>query len=181
MLSMNKPLRQPHVLPHQLTENVKLLHKVAILWKGHVLMLKRAETSKSRPGKWDLPGGNSEWPSDLTENLPNPHEDDVAREIIEETGLIVSPEVFDFSSLVHFETYFHAEKQVYTVLCGWAVELDEATAPTIQISEEHSEAVWVHADELEQYDPGFAHFIHQIAQAALAQAELTQTTSNRTA
>lgn len=163
MHSMNKP----QIIPHQLTENVKLLHKVAIVWNGHVLMLKRADNSASRPGKWDLPGGNSEWPTDLEENITNPHADDVAREIIEETGLVVTPEAFDLDRLVHFETFFDYEKQIYTVLCGWAAVLDEKEAPEIQISDEHSEAVWVHKDELEQYDPGFATFIHQIARAAL--------------
>lgn len=163
MSSMNKlPL-----IPHQLTENVKLLHKVAIIWQNHVLMLKRAEDDKSRPGKWDLPGGNSEWPTDLEENVNNPHLDDVAREVIEETGLIIAPETFDVASMVHFETYFAHKKQTFTILCGWGVLLDEAEAPEIVLSHEHSEAAWVHADELEQYDPGFAKFIHQIARAAL--------------
>lgn len=153
---------------HQLTAHVKLLHKVAVIWQDHVLLLHRPPNDTSRPDKWDVPGGNSEWPTDLEENILNPHLDDVAREIIEETGLLAQPTDFTHKEMVHFETYFDYKKQIYTVLCGWRWNLKTPTQPVVQLSKEHTEFAWVTHEQLEQFDFGFADFIPHILRAALA-------------
>lgn len=139
---------------HQLTENTKLLHKVAINHNGEILILKRASDSNSRPDKWDLAGGNSEWPEDNRQGH-GVHKEDTAREIVEETEIRVSPEVFDFSALTFFDTFFNSNKQVFTVICGWKYQLpDEFDRNTVKISNEHSEAKWIKLEELDQVDFG---------------------------
>ncbi|NCN87356.1 MAG: NUDIX domain-containing protein [Candidatus Pacebacteria bacterium] len=140
--------------PHQLTENTKLLHKVAIIHKGDILILKRSANSNSRPDKWDLAGGNSEWPSDDRQGH-GIHREDVAREINEETGIEVSAETFDFSTLTFFDTFFDSKKQVFTVICGWKYNLpEEFDRNGIKISDEHGEAKWVNKKQLEKIDFG---------------------------
>lgn len=149
----------PAKIKHQLTSNVKLLHKVALVFEDRVLILKRAADAKSRPEKWDLPGGNSEWPTDTSSNLINPHQEDVAREISEETGLEVSKTEFSKENLVYFATYFEAEREIFSVNCGWVVYLDKFltnsdSASSVKISSEHTDYQWITLDELVQYDFG---------------------------
>lgn len=138
---------------HQLTENVKFLHKVAIIHNGKALVLKRADDAKSRPGAWDLPGGNAEWPVGLTESTRNVHQQDIAREVIEETGFDVMPGVFELENMVHFFSYFDEGKQVYSVVCGWAVSnLTDIEPDKVLLSDEHTEYRWVEKGELDSLD-----------------------------
>ncbi|MEA2056230.1 MAG: NUDIX domain-containing protein [Patescibacteria group bacterium] len=142
-------------LPHQLTRNVKLVHKVALVVGNQVLILKRSDKAKSRPGKWDLAGGNSEWPHDLSEATLNPHCRDVAREVEEETGLKVGPSHFSFDGLVFFATYFSPEHEIFSVNCGWkATNLTEEDKNKVIISNEHSDYAWITLEQLDQYDFG---------------------------
>ena len=142
-------------LPHQLTENVKFLHKVALVHQGKVLILKRADDAQSRPGAWDLPGGNAEWPAATTESIRNIHQQDIAREVIEETGLDVLPEIFDLKSMVHFFSYFDQKKQVYSIVCGWAVRnLTDLDPARVLLSDEHTEYRWIDETELDSLDFG---------------------------
>lgn len=155
--------------PHQLTDNTKLLHKVAIVHQGEVLILKRASKSKSRPNKWDLAGGNSEWPSDNRQRH-GVHKEDVAREIVEETGIEVLAESFDFSALTFFDTFFDAQKQVFTIICGWKYLLpDEFERNSIKISGEHSEINWVSKKQIKTIDFGGTQgeFVKNISLAGL--------------
>lgn len=157
-------------IPHQLTKNVKFLHKVALVNHGKVLVLKRPDTALSRPGAWDLPGGNAEWPVNLTESTRNIYQQDIAREVIEETGLEVLPEIFDLKSMVHFFSYFDVKKQIYSVVCGWAVrELTDLNPDRVMISEEHTEYRWVDGNELESLDFGepVGSFVKTIAKEGL--------------
>jgi len=142
-------------VPHQLTANVKLLHKVAIRVGDEVLILKRSAKAKSRPGKWDLPGGNSEWPHDLADNMLNPHQRDVAREIEEETSLIVPADTFTKENLVYFATYYEAEKKIFSVNLGWQVtELTAEAKENVKISFEHQDSAWITLEQLSDYDFG---------------------------
>lgn len=152
-------------LGHQLTENVKLLHKAVLIVNDKALILKRALDAKSRPGCWDLPGGNSEWPAETQASAPDLHQQDVAREIEEETGVKADPQHFDFKSLVYLSTYFDSQKQIYTVIFGWKAPeqlisksdsdfAPQDNFPQIEISPEHSEFFWVSLDQLDNYDFG---------------------------
>jgi 8-oxo-dGTP pyrophosphatase MutT (NUDIX family) len=146
-----------------------LLHKVAIVHQGEVLILKRAAKSNSRPDKWDLAGGNSEWP-DNNRQGQGVHKEDVAREIIEETGIEVLAESFNFSALTFFDTFFDAQKQVFTIICGWKYPLpDDFERNSIKISNEHSEINWVSKEQIETIDFGGikGEFVKSISLAGL--------------
>ncbi|AKM81134.1 MAG: hypothetical protein UT13_C0001G0173 [Candidatus Pacebacteria bacterium GW2011_GWF2_38_9] len=143
---------------HQLTENVKLLQKAAIIRQGEsfaeVLLLKRNISSLSRPNCWDLPGGNSEWPAVDQNSAANLHLNDITREITEETGLVVDEKSFSLDKLSHLSTYFDVDKQVYTMICGWFVDFSATDQKEIQTSDEHQEYTWVSEAELSNYDFG---------------------------
>ncbi|HQM15872.1 MAG TPA: NUDIX domain-containing protein [Candidatus Woesebacteria bacterium] len=114
------------ILTHRLTTDVKLLHKVALVLHNSVLILKRAPTAQSRPNCWDLPGGNSEWPSDQTKIQEGLHRVDIQREILEETGISVPAAIFSPENLVYFTTFFEPDQQLYSINCGWLADLDKA-------------------------------------------------------
>lgn len=160
----------PTLVPHQLTQHVKFLHKVALISNDQVLILKRSPQAKSRPGKWDLAGGNSEWPQHLAvSNQPNNppqlnlHQADIAREIQEETGLKIPAQLFTQERLVYFATYFSPRQQLYSINCGWSVKLKqdlglnaEAVSEPKQIvlSHEHTQYAWVKQAQVKDYDFG---------------------------
>lgn len=138
-------------IPHQLTPNVKILQKAVLVCNGKFLILQRSPDSKTRPAKWDLPGGNSEWP-EVNHNTRSLHRADIIREIIEETGIVVSDK--DLGEQVYFDTYFEAEKQLYSIITGWKVNLP--TQPEVEISDEHTGFAWITPEQFDQYDFGFA-------------------------
>lgn len=146
-------------LAHQLTDQVKLLQKIALIRRidnqSQVLLLKRSQQSISRPGAWDLPGGNSEWPTTTT-SAANLHLADVLREVREETGLVLPETVLDLSHLTHFSSYFDADKQVFTIIVGWCAVLANSTPESTnpQLSSEHEAYAWVALSDLESYDFG---------------------------
>lgn len=88
--------------PHQLTENVKLLQKV-VVWQGEkFLILQRSADSATRPKCWDLPGGNVEWPASSVD-IQDSHLADLAREVKEETGLII--DIIESNDLQNLKNY----------------------------------------------------------------------------
>lgn len=140
--------------PHQLTKDVKLLQKVALKHGDKILILKRDEGAQSRPLAWDLPGGNVEWPETL-ENKGTLHQEDAAREVLEESGVEVSLDKFLTENLVYFSTFFEAQKQVFSVIVGWKVELPEDfDEESIKLSIEHINFEWITKDQLDEYDFG---------------------------
>lgn len=145
-------------MPHQLTNNVKFLHKVAIVrdqaGQKEVLILQRSADAVSRPNCWDLPGGNSEWPAPEQTSAPDLHQLDVAREIKEEANLVVTAELFKLNHLNYFASYFDSAKQIYTVICGWQINFSDTDQAEIIISAEHQAMAWVKLEELNQYDFG---------------------------
>jgi 8-oxo-dGTP pyrophosphatase MutT (NUDIX family) len=156
---------------HQLTENVKLLQKVVLRHNGQILILKREANSYSRPECWDLPGGNSEWPVD-GQSGHGQYARDATREVREETGVTVPTTAFIPDNLIWFNTYFDADKQVFSIICGWIVDLPATDArPEVSISHEHTAYAWVTEAELSQYDFGGTkgEFVAETVRAALAQ------------
>ena len=140
--------------PHQLTDNVKLLHKIAIFNQDKVLILKRSDDAFSRPGKWDLPGGNSEWPAITSQQKINLHQQDIVREIKEEINLQLDFQHFTEKNLVYFATYFEPDRQVYSVNCGWKAEIGDNAISTVRLSDEHTDLAWIKLAQLDQYDFG---------------------------
>ena len=150
-------MQTPPVLPHQLTENVKFLHKAALIHEGKVLILKRADGDGSRPGCWDLPGGNSEWPASVTAPTADLHAQDIAREIQEETGYQVASADFANKPPIFFRSFFEPEKQLFSVICGWVARSNQVLAFTpdqVILSPEHTAFAWVTQAELDSYDFG---------------------------
>lgn len=118
-------------------DNMKFLQKAVVIHPDdpHLfLALKRADDDNSRPGDWDLPGGNVN-PGEL-------HDQAMIREIHEETGL-------DVGELhpVQVATSMNHEKNLYVLFIGLS-----ATALTDQvtISHEHTKYLWVTLDEFKQ-------------------------------
>lgn len=144
------------ILKHQLTQDVKLLHKIALVADDQVLILKRSPTASSRPEKWDLPGGNSEWPADQSTIQINLHQPDLVREVQEETGIILGEKDFLIENLVYFATFFEPDKQLYSINCGWVVQLnyDFKDQPEIKLSLEHTDYSWISLSQLDYYDFG---------------------------
>ncbi|MFH2118362.1 MAG: NUDIX domain-containing protein [Candidatus Paceibacterota bacterium] len=152
-----------------LTNTVKFLQKAALINQGKVLIMKRPENAMSRPGAWDLPGGNAEWPT-VDQSIIDIHQAEIAREIEEETGLAIDPTTFSDENLVHFTTYFEAELPRYAFITGWRVKLAGDFNPSsIKISDEHTELAWVDSTELDNYDFGepVGTFVKIIIQNAL--------------
>lgn len=145
-------------IKNQLTENVKLLQKAAILREGEfgaeILLLKRSPDSFSRPSCWDLPGGNSEWPDQNQTSSADLHLGDIKREIFEETSLVIDTNTLNLDKLAHFSTYFDQEKQIFSIICGWLINYDETNQNEIKISDEHQEQAWVKEVDLVNYDFG---------------------------
>jgi 8-oxo-dGTP pyrophosphatase MutT (NUDIX family) len=103
-------------MKQQLTDQVKFLHKVAIVQtqqeQKRVLILKRVNDASSRPNAWDLPGGNAEWPEAQQISAADLHQYDVAREVKEESNLLINPKIFDLAHLLYFTSYFEADRQI---------------------------------------------------------------------
>ncbi len=163
-------------IPHQLTRHTKFLHKVAIVAEQKVLLLQRSSQAQSRPGCWDLPGGNSEWPTGVTAPTSNLHQLDVAREIREEVGLEVAASHFVLGNLNYLESFYNPETEIYTIICGWQItDLAKVGLPSalnelkITISPEHKGFQWVSEAELANFDFGGAKgaFVCEIANQAL--------------
>ncbi len=141
---------------HRLTESVKLLQKAVLVHEGKILILKRAENSATRANQWDLPGGNSEWPTEKIGVIRDMHLVDLKREIIEETG--ITAEAFATApALVSFETCFEAEKNMYTIIVGWKITIIDAfIQESVVLSDEHSEYQWINMHDISTFDFGFA-------------------------
>ncbi|MCA9369937.1 NUDIX domain-containing protein [Candidatus Woesebacteria bacterium] len=114
-------------------------------------MLKRSSNATSRPDCWDLPGGNSEWPS-RTDNASNLHTADIIREVKEETGVQLTADAFGLSNISLMRTFFEAERQVYSVILGWKIMI--SSKPSVILSHEHTAFEWVTIGAIDQYDFG---------------------------
>lgn len=157
-------------IPHQLTTNVKLLQKVVLLHQGAALLLKRAADSGSRPEKWDLAGGNSEWPG-LGQAGSGLHRLDLAREVKEETNLTIDPNQLNLDQLVFFDTFFDETKQIFSIICGWQYHLpDDFRREQVKISSEHTDLAWARLDDLAHFDFGGpkGEFVKRMIEQALA-------------
>lgn len=139
---------------NQLSETVKLVHKVAIIHDHKVLLLRRGPDESTRPNCWDLPGGNAEWPTSPT-NIGEFHRNDIAREVLEETGLHLNFTLFTPKRLCILQTYFEPNRPMYTIRCGWRIDLpEEEVQPKITVSNEHTEFAWMSFDDALQADFG---------------------------
>lgn len=109
--------------------NVNLVTKCFITDdSGRVLILKRSDNARIRPGKWDLPGGMVE------------HEEDpniaVLREVLEETSLNINT-----ATIVHVSTEL---TPAYILTFFYKTKYH---GDTTVISDEHSAFEWIGQDD----------------------------------
>jgi 8-oxo-dGTP diphosphatase len=118
---------------------------------GEILISQRSFEEAHEPGKWTIPGGKVE----RTEgNVWNILEESVAREILEETGVIVNK---DNIELIANNTFIHSSgKHVVAVifLCHWKEGEAKALEDTINVK-------WITKQDVDnlQYPPNVRTYI----------------------
>lgn len=108
----------------------KTIAKVVVLnAAGHILLLRRSNTDKRRPGTWDFPGGGIEPGEEITAG--------VARELYEEAGISVSVKdlVLVYAAT---ESWEPADESITRLL--FVTHL--AHEATITLSFEHDDSKW---------------------------------------
>ncbi len=137
----------------------KLFYVVAnvVVWRrsdGRCLILKRHERETAHPGKWGVIGGKLEW-SDLPVDKPTRVNGDVldyenaislllAREVKEEAGIEISPELRYMHSLAYIRP-----DGVPAVLIKYAAEY---TGGDVVLEDgAFTDHAWVNADEVKAY------------------------------
>lgn len=129
--------------------NVKIIQKLAVVFGGKVLVLKRSANDPSRPNTWDFAGGNVD-DSDVQNFSDEILLNSLAREISEEAGVNI-----DVNKI---ETIFLKSKRSddgrLVIWIGYQYKFD--SEPAITLSSEHSEYKWVTRSEYENLDFGFA-------------------------
>ena len=112
-------------------QDVKRVAKIVLIDEDDkVLILKRAKkliTEKS-PWEWDLPGGHAE----TDENLA----DTIVREVWEELSL----------SLGKATEIYTEEETTFFVSYEWEGK--------IMLSNEHEDYIWIHSEDIDNYDIG---------------------------
>jgi 8-oxo-dGTP diphosphatase len=100
-----------------------------------ILIVRRKDTDEYNPGIWETPGGGME-----TENTP---EDELKREIREETGLEIK--VREPFRIFTFKNTKGEYKVGISYLCDYV-------SGEVNLSEEHVEYRWIKAEEFENYN-----------------------------
>lgn len=126
--------------------------------QGRILVLYRSETHPRLAHDIDLPGGEIE-----RDESP---ESGLAREIIEETGLVVR---LTSDDLIHsWRSFFGATHMLY--------EVSVSTEVAVQISWEHESFVWMSEDEFVNA-PAIDEFMHKVQEKLLATGEFSTVTA----
>ncbi len=99
---------------------------------GKYLFLRRNKDFKAGPQKWDIPGGRIE--------PDEPLEDALAREIAEETGLVLN----SVDELLAAQDIFVEAKDLHVVRLTYIA----SAAGDVVISDEHDEYTWMTLDEI---------------------------------
>lgn len=99
--------------------------KAMILYNKKVLILKRTNNHRFGAGTWEFPGGKLEFGEDLISGLK--------REIMEETGLLVTVEKLQYATT--FMTHEYRQVVIINYLC-------KTDTDKIALSEEHTEYIW---------------------------------------
>lgn len=98
--------------------------------KGKYLLIRRAPAEKNGPSKWDIPGGRMNAGSTMMENL--------AREVMEETGLVMTSE----PKVLGIQDMLWPDRHVVRITHTGTID----GTPTL--SEEHTEYTWFDLDDI---------------------------------
>ena len=131
-----------------------LMHYIAVTGilinkEGKYLITKRAETEKSFPGKWTVPGGKLEAldyvfrKKDTSIHWYNIFEEVLIREVFEEVGL----EIGNFGYITSM-AYVRSDCIPCIIVSLYAYTKDE----NIKLSNELIEYAWVNLEEAKTYD-----------------------------
>jgi 8-oxo-dGTP diphosphatase len=110
--------------------------KGVIVFKEKFLIVKRSHEDEIAPGTWEFPGGKIEFEEEIEPAL--------IREVMEETGLEITVDRILYAT--SFFTKPTRKVFLLTYLCG-------ILSNEVQISEEHSDYMWVKEEEVNQFLP----------------------------
>lgn len=99
------------------------------------MLIKRSSVEHSRPGGWDLPGGEC----DKGETL----ETAITREIYEEVGLKVHA-----LQLIGAAQLYHTEKAQHRIFLNWGAMVQFTN---VHLSNEHTDYLWVEPNKVTEY------------------------------
>lgn len=137
-------------------DTMKVLQKCAVVnSKGEIIALKRRMEDKSRPGKWDLPGGNLD-PEDIErwkDKSGRGDENDilvrsVTREVDEETGLKV---IEGSVKSIYAASGVNDKKKMFVIGIGYQALVEDGE---VKLSFEHQDYKWVSLEEMKKLDVG---------------------------
>jgi 8-oxo-dGTP diphosphatase len=100
---------------------------------GEILTMRRGKTAPSRPGYWDLPGGDLEFGEDL--------KDGIIREVKEETGLDI-----DIPTLLDVFSAFNDRNEFWVTICYFS----KVESADVKLSFEHDSFKWIHPKEFQK-------------------------------
>lgn len=121
------------------SDDMKFLQKAVVFHpsnKDKFLALRRWLGDASRPGKWDLAGGNLSFGQST--------EDGLRKEIREETNLEV-----DYIRPIRVWSHYFDNTKIYHLYIGYSCK---AKSATVILSEEHIEHKWVTKEEFLKLD-----------------------------
>ena len=132
---MPKPI-DPAKQSYLFSDDMKFLQKSVVFHptENKILALKRSMNEQSRPGKWDLVGGNVSF----GEN----HETALRREIKEESNL-------DIGILIPLHVYSQLTDNVYHLFIGYKTK---SLSEDVRISNEHTDYRWLTPDEFSKLE-----------------------------
>lgn len=110
--------------------NLQVGVKVLIEKGGRYLFLRRSQAFKAGPQKWDIPGGRIE--------VDEPLDQALAREVSEETGLVLSSSL----ELLAAQDIFASDKDLHVVRLTYLTRLDHSEGD-VRISDEHDDYKWM--------------------------------------
>lgn len=113
------------------TQTIIVAVKGVILHQGRILLVRRADADSAGAGSWECAGGKIEFGESLETALE--------REILEETGLVVTTERILYATTLL--TSPMRQVVIITYLC-------RAGQHEVQLSEEHTDYRWCTSSEL---------------------------------